>query len=52
MLETKDKVSSINSELEVIGGSLAMHAAAMKPVWLHESEITEETRAQLKEEGL
>jgi len=52
MLETQDKVNSINSELEVISSSLAMHAAAMKPVWLHESEISEETKAQLKEEGL
>lgn len=52
MLENEDKVNSINNELEVISGSLAMHAAAMKPVYLHTSDITEETKAQLKEEGL
>lgn len=52
LLETKDQVSSINSELEVIGGQLAMHAAAMKPVWLHDSDISDEIKAQLKEEGL
>lgn len=45
MLENEDKVSSINSELEVIGASLAMHAAAMKPVYLHQSDISEETKA-------
>jgi len=52
MVENEDKVNSINSELEVISGSLAMHAAAMKPVYLQTSDITEETKTQLKEEGL
>lgn len=45
MLENEGKVDSINSELEVISGSLAMHAAAMKPVYLQTTDISEEIKA-------